>query len=140
LPNLLLFGADTLGPDLTRAFEELIQPSRSRMLYAELCASAAVQFRQEGRKFRHVRERVALWRAGYNLPEVIHVGPYLPYSRPDSYHEGDVLIEYDGQKMPTMIPGGGDELFPAPPVSAINGIYLVWPEDFGIAPENNEVQ
>lgn len=127
LPNLLLYGSDTLGRELTEEFLQLVTPVGVRpelRSHSSFCYNSS---RTSGRLF--------------NAGETDYIDPSMSFhaSPPNSTDNsinymnrgrGGVMIFFDPNTMSKCHIGA--QLYRVPPFSVVRKIFVAWPEQFGL--------
>lgn len=130
LPNFLLFGSDTLGPDLTDAFADLIDWGQSRPLYHQKIQMSPKA--RPSRKNRNMRQdHEAARRFGLRFEQTTYIGSRFKYIPPPERKKGltgTVEVFYDSKKIPSPIPDSIlRDLYPIPQQDSVIKIQIIWP-------------
>ena len=134
LPNTFLFGADTVGPDLTQAFSEMILGSLDAKLFLEKADrfTHMLYRRFKGRNI-HPYEKEEIEKIGFTIDDVLSAHPPNDLTNRTKMlqgGEGSMVIFYDPDKMPQkLIPKHHSfnfTLYPIPPIEAVTNILVAW--------------
>ena len=130
LPNVLLSGADTIGPDISGCFAQIIAEETERLAFGEFAKEEIAKFSLSGRLL-DIRDKLVIEEHGLCEEEVIqasepgHGGPYNIYGNGN----GSMVVFYDSGQMPEkLIP----MLYPAPVPEAVSHILVAWQRPFSL--------
>lgn len=125
LPNALLFGADTLGPDLCRDFASLIENQESAAAYREETERKA---KSQGRsRSCNYYDIEALERRGLSADELIYAGGkrWISIIFDSHYPAGTCISFFYPEYMP-HISGLSGDAYIAPPPEGTKQILVFW--------------
>ena len=136
LPNVLLFGADITGPDLSRPFSDMILEEEERVNFYNRCQERIKEFTEVWGGQRLVGgedlERAA---RRYSTENVFHVSAPSPspsFLGPLAFRTKNpihIVTFYNPELMPPMF-FNTFGLYPLPQKQALERILLVWPKPF----------
>ncbi|MCA9373141.1 hypothetical protein KC921_03540 [Candidatus Woesebacteria bacterium] len=127
LPNLLIYGSDTQGKELTEEFLQLVTPVEAR---PEIRSHSNFFHESHKASGRH-----------FNAGEIDYIDPSMTFhaSPPHTIDNainfmnrgrGGVMIFFEPNAMANHHVGA--QLFRVPPFSTVEKIFVAWPEQFGL--------